>query len=298
MARIVIAGCGYVGTALGLELADEGHEVFGLRRDPSKLPPRIEPLAADLARRESLLVLPERIDAAVYCVSPDSAADRDYRIAYLDGLECFLRTLEEQGEKPRRVLFTSSTSVYAQDRGERVDESSPARPRSASGETLILAERLLLAAGFPAAVVRFGGIYGPGRTRLVEQVARGEARLEPEPHFTNRIHRDDAAGILHHLIAGEPAHALYLGVDCEPADEADLLRFLAGELGVAAPQPRGSADPPPGRRAGSKRCRNDRIRAEGYRFRVPGYRDGYPEIVRESLRARAAGAVLVPARTP
>jgi len=280
MARIVIAGCGYVGTALGLELADEGHEVFGLRRDPSKLPPRIEPLAVDLARRESLLVLPERIDSAVYCVSPDSPSDADYRVAYLDGLECFLRTLDDQGEKPRRILFASSTSVYGQERGEWIDESSAARPSRASGETLILAERLLLASGLPAAVVRFGGIYGPGRTRLVEQVKRGEARLSQAPHFTNRIHRDDAAGILHHLIAGEPEHRLYLGVDCEPADEGDVLRFLAAQLGVPEPPLRGPSDPEPARRAGSKRCRNDRIRAEGYRFRYPSYREGYAELVR------------------
>lgn len=290
MARIVIAGCGYVGSALALELRDDGHEVYGLRRDPSRLPPGIEPLAADLSRRESLLVLPDEVELAVYCVSPDDGSDAAYRTAYLDGLERFLRALSDQGEKPRRVLFTSSTAVYSQSRGEWIDERSPARPRRSNGETLLLAERLLVASGCAATVVRFGGIYGPGRTRLIEQVERGEARIDPERHFTNRIHRDDAAGMLRHLMELAIPHDLYLGVDCEPADEADVLRFLAEQLGVPAPPERGPDDPPARRRAGSKRCRNDRIRESGYRFRVPSYREGYPEIVREHRARRATSA--------
>jgi hypothetical protein len=86
--------------------------------------------------------------------------------------------------------------------------------------------------------------------------------------------------MLAHLMSKSPEHDLYLGVDCEPADEADVLDFLAGELGVAPPRERAADEDPPKRRAGSKRCRNDRIRAEGYRFRYPSYRDGYPELVR------------------
>jgi nucleoside-diphosphate-sugar epimerase len=290
MSRIVIAGCGYVGTALGLELASEGHDVFGLRRDPSHLPAGIRPLQVDLGRRESLLVLPERVDFAVYCVAPTAGTEAAYRVAYLDGLERFLRSLKDQGEKPQRIFFASSTSVYSQHRGEWLDEESPAHPSRFAGEILVLAERLVLASGFDAAIVRFGGIYGPGRTRLVERVERGAALLDHEPHFTNRIHRDDAAGLLHHLISVRADGELYLGVDSEPADEADVFRFLAEQLGVAHPQARAADAPSPPRRAGSKRCRNDRMLAAGYRYRYPTYREGYPEVVRGYRQARAEPA--------
>ncbi len=111
--------------------------------------------------------------------------------------------------------------------------------------------------------------------------------LAREPHFTNRIHRDDAAGLLRHLISAGTAAELYLGVDCEPADEADVLRFLAEELGVALPRMRGAEDPPAVRRAGSKRCRSDRVRAAGYDYRYPSYREGYPAVVRAYLADRA-----------
>jgi nucleoside-diphosphate-sugar epimerase len=287
MGRIVIAGCGYVGSALGTALASDGHAVFGVRRDPSRLPPGISPIAADLSQRESPLVLPEGLDFAVYCASPDSADAVDYRRTYLDGLELFLRTLRDQGEKPRRIFFTSSTSVYAQERGEWIDEESPARPSREAAATLLLAESLLGASGFPSTVVRFAGIYGPGRTRLIEQVARGESLTGTVPHYTNRIHRDDAAGMLRHLMRVESPEPLLLGVDSDPADEAEILHFLAKELGVDPPRTQQPADPPARRRSGSKRCRNDRMLETGYVLRVPSFRAGYPPIVRAW---RASGA--------
>jgi len=254
--------------------------VWGLRRDPSGLPRGIEPLEADFSRREVLVVMPEGIDYAVYCVSATEPTKAAYRLAYLDGLERFLRALSDQGERPRRVFFTSSTSVYGQENGEWIDEESAPRPTRYAGEITLLAERLLLARDVPATVVRLGGIYGPGRTGLIDRVVLGEAGYRPgPPHYTNRIHRDDAAGLLRHLMSlppdGVPLADVYLGVDCEPADEADVLRFLANELGGAAPrelEPGAEASP---RRAGSKRCRNDRLLETGYRFRYPTYREGY-----------------------
>jgi nucleoside-diphosphate-sugar epimerase len=147
------------------------------------------------------------------------------------------------------------------------------------GEILLSAERLVQALAPGAIVVRFGGIYGPGRTRLIDRVRAGEARLYPGEHFTNRIHRDDAAGVLELLALAEvPAHTRYLGVDDDPADEAEVLRYLASRLGVPEPA---LAEPgtPPARRAGSKRCRNARIRSEGYSFEYPSYRSGYASML-------------------
>ena len=128
MARVAIAGCGYVGTALGEMLVKDGHEVWGVRRDPSLLPPVIGRVAADFSRPETLSALPERIDYAVYAASPrlssETQAQDAYRAIFLDGLENFTRALREQAERPRRIFFASSTSVYDQHRGEWVDEAA------------------------------------------------------------------------------------------------------------------------------------------------------------------------------
>ncbi len=294
MARIVIAGCGYVGTELGRRLLADGHEVFGLRRNPVGLPEGILPIRADLANGAPLVVLPDRIDFAVYCVAATGADEAAYRSAYLDGLARFLRALSEQGERPKRVFFTSSTSVYAQQRGEWVDEGSRTRPKHFAGEILLLAERLLHASAFDATVVRLGGIYGPGRTGLLQRVARGEVPVHPDSRrYSNRIHRDDAAGALRHLMFGLPdgtaPHDLYLGVDSEPADQAEVVRFMATALGVPPPPESAGEHGESPRRPGSKRCRNDRLRAEGYALLFPSFRDGYADLVRLYRETSAIG---------
>ena len=132
-------------------------------------------------------------------------------------------------------------------------------------------------------MLRLGGIYGPGRTSLVERVRSGAARVSPgSARFTNRIHRDDAAAALAHLAALPAAPSCHLGVDCAPAPEAEVLAWLAERLGVAPP----CEDAPPAREetrraTGNKRCSNARLLATGFRFRYPTYREGYEALLRE-----------------
>jgi nucleoside-diphosphate-sugar epimerase len=285
VARILIAGCGYVGSALAAELVAAGHEVVGSKRRPEGLPAGVVPLAADLADRASLdaalarVALP--VDVVVYAAAADRGDDDSYRRAYVDGLRNLLDALRARGASPRHVFFTSSTAVYAQDDGSWVDEASATAPADFRGARMLEAERVLAAAGWPATSLRLGGIYGPGRTRLVESVRSGRASIRPgPPRFGNRIHRDDAAGALAHLVgralAGAPPPPLLLGVDDEPADEAVVLRWIASQLGVAAPPAREEPPAPGARRPGSnKRCSNAALRATGYRFRYPSFREGY-----------------------
>jgi nucleoside-diphosphate-sugar epimerase len=275
MERVLIAGCGYVGTALGLRLAAAGSTVWGLRRSPGGLPAPLRPLAADLAEPASLDALPPGLDAVVYAASASASTDPAYRAAYVVGLRTLLAALAEAGQRPRRVLFTSSTAVYAQSGGERVDEESATAPQHFTGRRLLEAEAELAAAPFPATVLRLGGIYGPGRTRLIESVRRGEAGCDPDrPVYTNRIHREDAAGALAHLLALPDPLPLYLGVDHEPAERCRVLAWLAAELG--APPPPHRPDAAGGRASRSnKRCSNRRLLAAGYRFLYPTFREGY-----------------------
>ena len=280
--RILIAGCGYVGSRVAENLAVGGSEVFALRRGLSVAREGVTSISADLSRIETLGVLPEKIDAIIYSAGAGAANEAAYRAAYLDGVENLIRSLADRGDSLPRIVFCSSTAVYGQERGEWVDEETPARPRRWNGELLLAAERVLGARAANSIVVRLGGIYGPGRKRLVDSVREGRARLRPETHFTNRIHRDDAAGILAYLATAQaPEHRCYLGVDDEPADEAEVLSFMADELGVAKP-PDAQGDEVPARRAGSKRCSNARIRAEGYVFRFPSFREGYANMLGES----------------
>jgi len=277
--RVLIAGCGYVGTRLAEFLAKDGAEVFALRRSDVAMPAGVTGVCADLGNIASLGAVPDGLTSIVYCAGASRSDEEAYRKAYIDGPENLIRALRERAELPRNFLFCSSTAVYGQARGEWVDEESPTLPSRWNGELLLTAERLVHASLTSSVVVRLGGIYGPGRTRLVEQVRRGEARIPLQEHFTNRIHRDDAAGMLAHLLKAEPKERCYLGVDDEPASLADVLRHLARRLNVEEP-PLAEPGAPSQRRAGSKRCRNARLRAEGYSFRYPSFREGYAEVAR------------------
>ena len=166
---------------------------------------------------ERLLEEPEELDDEQLCEQRDLE----------EGLRNLLAALRQQGQSPRRIIFLSSTAVYGQTRGEWVDESSATEPDHFSGRRLLEAEALLRESGVPAIVLRLGGIYGPRRTRLIDEVRQGRAATSRNgPRYTNRIHRDDCVGALDHLIElAEPADC-YLGVDCEPAD---WLRFTVSE---------------------------------------------------------------------
>ena len=280
MRRVLIAGCGYVGSALAARLVDEGCAVWGLRRQPEGLPPGVRPLAADLARPDTLRELPPELDAVVYAASAGGGGEAAYRSAYVEGVGNLLDALVAAGQAPRRVVFTSSTGVYAQREGEWVDESSPTEPTGASGTALLEGERRFLDGPFPATVLRLGGIYGPGRDRLVRETRAGSAVCPGgAPRYSNRIHRDDCAGALHHLLDLPDPEPLYVGVDREPAELCTVLRWLAERLD--RPPPPVSDNAPAGRmgRRSNKRCSSARLVASGYRFRFPTFREGFDSMI-------------------
>jgi nucleoside-diphosphate-sugar epimerase len=270
--RVLLAGCSDIGTALGVELAPAGHEVWGLRRRPEGLPAPTRPIRADLTRPETLAVLPRVLEVVVYTAAPAESTDRVYRAPYVEGLSTLLEALTAQQPMPHRRVLASGTALYGQPDGAWVDETSPTEPRDSRGRHLLEAERLLAALPGPATVRRLGGICVPGRTRLVDRLRRGEAaRVEGSPRYGNRIHRDDCVGALRHVVELARPASFHVAVDHEPAEECEVLRGLASQLGLPAPPivPTGAAS-----RRSNKR----------YRFRHPTLRDGYAAELRGLAR--------------
>ena len=279
MSRILIAGCGDIGSALGVRLHADGHDVWGLRRSAQELPEGVQALQADLTKPDDLKRLPEGVDAVFYIVTPDAFDDRAYESVYVRGPENLLNAMAARGQPARRMIFVSSTSVYGQSNGEWVDESSATQPEQFSGRRLLEGERLVLGGSERGLIVRFGGIYGRGANRLLQQVRNGNPCQESPPLYTNRIHRDDCVAVLRHLLTLSEPEQIYLGVDSDPATQCAVMDWLAKQLDVPIP-PRSVATAGRGDRARtSKRCRNARLLATGYRFLYPSFRDGYQAIL-------------------
>ncbi|WP_232481489.1 SDR family oxidoreductase [Arthrobacter sp. YN] len=274
---VLIAGCGDLGTEAGLRFAAAGHDVVGLRRSPEKLPAEIRGVYADLSTE--LPEMPSDVDIVVVAIAADASTEEAYRAAYLDGVRNVLDALERQSIQPRRVLFVSSTAVYKDSGGAVVDESTPTEPTRFSGKVLVEAEELLFARTRGTTTqpisLRLGGIYGPGRTRLIDQVRSGNAVIPALPRHTNRVHRDDAAAMIVHLTTmDQDPDPVYVGVDDQAAEMGDVLRFLATELGCPEPTtaaPGDASDAGPG----DKRCSNARLRATGFELTFPTHKEGY-----------------------
>lgn len=274
---VLLAGCGDVGIRAGLQLAAAGRRVYGLRRSTAALPSPLLPLQADLADPVSLRHLPDDISDVVFLPAPGQRDEAAYRGLFLDGLSHLIDALQDR-VRLDRLLFVSSSAVYGEHAGAWVDEDSPCRPLAFNGRLLLQAEQRLAGMG-QATVARCSGIYGPGRTRLVEQIANGSARRPAvASEFSNRIHVDDVAGALVHLLALAQPAACYVISDDHPAPVAEVQEWIARQLGLPAPEPEKAA----GERAvGNKRLRNDRLRASGYTLRFPDFQAGYAPLLKE-----------------
>ena len=280
MATVLLVGCGDIGIQLGLKLSAVGHHCIGLRRHLNQLPEPIQGIQADVTDPASLSALPAH-DYLIYSLVPAEYSPAGYQRAYVDGLANLLQALSEQRLKPRRVLYVSSSAVYHQCNGEWVDETSPTQPKGFSGQAMLAAETLLTQSSLATTAVRFSGIYGPGRERLLNWVRQGiGARTEPV-HYGNRIHRDDCVGVLRFLLerdlGGEPVADCYLASDPNPTAFDQVLEWLRLELGL--PEPSLYEDFSQKLRSGSKRCRPQRLLEAGYTFRYPDYRAGFGALI-------------------
>lgn len=269
---VLIAGCGDLGGRVARLLLDQGRHVIGLRRQARALPPRVQALAADLAVGVPRL---PRVDQVVFCAAPDSGDAAAYRAVYETAWGNLLAAVCAAETPPRRVLLITSTRPYAQQDGGWVDEDSPVSARDAQTASLLRAECMLRDSGLPGLVLRPAGLYGAEKGPLLRSLREGRARCASgPPRWSNRMHRDDAARAIVHLLGLADPAPLYLGVDCEPTDHAELLRELAAWIGVPAPE---SAQLPPP--AANRRCRNARLLASGFRFEYPSWREGYRAVL-------------------
>ncbi|WFE68660.1 NAD-dependent epimerase/dehydratase family protein [Thiomicrospira sp. R3] len=273
MANVLIAGCGGLGIQLGLALCESGHQVYGLRRDASKIPAPINPISADL--NQELISLPAEFDYVFFMSSAGKYNDFAYYQAYVSGLKNLLRGLA--GQQVKRLFFTSSTSVFSQSDGEWVTEETLAEEHNFSSKRLLEGEQLALNSGWPATVVRFGGIYGPGRTHIIDQVMSGKAHCM-EDVFSNRIHSDDCVGIFLHLLNIDQPEALYIGVDNQPTLSCEVYEWLAEQLSIGTIE---HSEPTENSRLmrSNKRLSNAKIRATGYEFKYPTYQEGYGSLI-------------------
>jgi nucleoside-diphosphate-sugar epimerase len=292
--RVLIVGCGYVGVPLGAELVRLGHEVFGLRRNSaaeSELRAAgIQPLLGDVTKPDELNKLTHDFDWVVNCVAAGGNA-ADYREIYLQGTRNLIEWLAPN--PPKKFVYTSSTSVYGQNDGSPVKESSPTEPAAETANVLVETEQVLLAAvterKFPAVILRVAGIYGPDRGHWFKQFLKDAAHIEGDgSRCLNMIHRDDLVGCIIAALKSGRAGEIYNAVDDEPVSQLHFFQWLAQAVDKPLP-PSVPENPDDQRKRGvtNKRVSNRKLKMElGHRYKYPTFRQGYSA---ELLRLDRAG---------
>lgn len=279
---ILITGCGDLGRRVGSTLAARDWQVHAVRRNPDGLSPKFNWHSADHCDPDALVFVEAlKPDFVLATFNPTSRDIAGYWQGFSVATSNLLRSLNNH--RPQQLLMVSSTRVYAEARGGWIDETAPLSETDKRATAIIDAERQFLDSGLPATIVRFAGIYGGSSARLLSKVARGEVASSEPVRYTNRIHREDCAGFLLHLIEMAENHQhlapSYNGVDDSPCPAHEVEQWLAKALGVTVNSP--SEDSTTGQ-VSHKRCRNDLLHACGYQLRHPDYRSGYSEVLATS----------------
>jgi nucleoside-diphosphate-sugar epimerase len=271
--HVLVAGCGWLGTAVARRLIARGDRVTAVRRDPGRAASLAtlgaEPLAIDLAATGAGDRLPP-VEAIVACQAAAAEGEGAYRAAYVEANRTLLAAARARGAA---LVYTGSTGVFGQRDGRDVDESTPPAPASPTAAVLAEAERLVLdaaAAGVRASLVRLSGLYGPGRTGILERVRQGALALGPgDDAWMNFCHQEDAVELVLAALARAPPGAILHGSDARPARRREVVEWIAARLEIPAPR---TERPPPG---ANRRVLSARSRALlGIELRYPSFSDG------------------------
>lgn len=286
MAKILIVGCGDLGSTIASNLKHE-HQVIGLRRSIREASGGVQTIHADVTQPNTLTELSNlNPNIVIYCVSADAQTDASYQAQYVTGLKNVLAT-QFSNSALKHVFFVSSTRVYGQKPGQSnqdiLDETTPAIPNDFGGERLLEAENLLKdmqrkSEQWKSTSMRLSGIYGNGRLYLVN-MAKDPARWPAENNWSNRINRDDAAGFIAFLVEKVLNQQIiddtYIVTDDVPTQQYEVLQWLASQQGVDT----SSIKIPP--ISGGKRLTNKRLRDTGFQLQYPSYQVGYSQLLKK-----------------
>ena len=259
----LIVGCGYLGRRVAKMWLCLGQHVTALTRRPDSArqlqKAGLDAIIGDVLQPESLTSLPQA-DTVLHAVGLDRSSGASMRSVYVDGLANVLDRLPPPG----KFIYISSSSVYGQTDGSWVDEDSPTAPQEEAGRIVLEAERLLQARLPEAIILRFGGIYGPGRLLRQRAIRAREPIVGDADKWLNLIHvADGARAVLAAEEHGQPGRICNV-CDGQPVKRRDFYTELARCLG--APAPRFTAPPPdqptPPHEKANRRIGNRRMLSE------------------------------------
>lgn len=283
MAKVLLVSCGDVGIETGLRFQARGAQVTAWRRNPQHLPATFQSQRVDLTNDDLPPIDPDT-DIVLFTPVPAIRDASSYELNYRRTAQLLIHALSTQSVELTRFFYISSSAVNAGQNGQWVDEQHAKNPTQPTAHILAQTEDLLLNSGLPVTILRASGIYGPGRTHLIDLVRSGKARIPAGSRWTNRIHRDDLAKAVVHLSQlGTDIKNLYLATDNHPTQLSEIYHHLASAVGASLLPPADHESAP----ATDRRLSNALLRSTGWEPTFPDYREGYRAILRGSAKRHA-----------
>ncbi len=290
MQNLLIVGCGDVARRTLPRLL--GHyRVFALLRDPAQCvcwrAMGARPIVADLDRPVSLRRIAGLADIVLHFAPPSGYGSGDAR------MRRFLATLSLAKSLPQRLVYVSTSGVYGDCAGARIDETCPARPITPRARRRVDAERQLRRFGrqnkVRVSILRAPGIYAQDRLPL-ERLQKGVCALRAEDDvYTNHIHANDLAMLVCAALRYGRANRCYNATDDSEMKMAEYFDLVADRFSLPrVPRiSRGEAQTQmsplqlsfmsESRRLGNQRIKNE-LRAQ---LRYPQIEDGVDAAWRE-----------------
>ncbi len=233
---MLIIGCGDVGRRVARVFLSTGREVTGVVRSKTRAlslhAQGIQARVADLDQ-DPLPYLSARGDGLFHFSPPPERGVQDPRMIRL------LRSLDETDELPTRMVYISTTGVYGDCGGDRVDETRPPHPGADRARRRLHAEQSLRdwceGHGVECVILRVAGIYGPDRLPL-QRIRQGLplVRTEDAP-YTNRIHEDDLAQVCAAAMQKPVAGETFNVSDGKPGNMAEYFDAIARHADLPLP---------------------------------------------------------------
>lgn len=215
--RVLLVGCGDIAMRVAQRLRHRAR-LIGLTRDKDDVrrlrAHGVVPMLGDLDDLRTLRRLRAAPFAVLHFAPPPSEGRDDPRTRRL------LAALAGARIIPRHIVYISTSGVYGDCAGARVDETRPRRPTTPRARRRVAAEDRLrdFAArnGVVLSILRAPGIYAPTRLPL-ERLKHGTPALLPEDDVhTNHIHADDLArAVVAALYRGRPNRAYNVSDDSD-----------------------------------------------------------------------------------
>lgn len=280
---VLIVGCGDLGLEVARRLLKTNFNVLGIRRQALHNQ-NFPIIAGDVTQPTTLKQLAQtQAKYLVYCVAASEQTDENYHQIYVQGLKNTLAVFAN-GSALQHVFFVSSTRMYGQVTEALLDENDIPQPSDFGGVRLLEAEQYLHQAALDSkqwkgTALRLTGIYGLGRNRMIH-LAQDLNRWPITNHWTNRIHRDDAAAfivfLMARLLARKPIEDCYIVTDSCPVSMYEVLTWIGHQLGVPVKDVEAVQ--------GGKRMSNQRMLSTGFDLQYPNYKKGYAPLIADRIK--------------